>query len=130
MNKRVTPKERGLLKGAIRRVFSRSELRLKVMAAAKIEHHDPKRPRVKKWVRCSGCKEPVAQYQAAVDHIDPVIPVTTTFEQMSLDTVVDRMWCEENNLQILCELCHNAKTRLEKAQRPKVTRKKVKKKDT
>lgn len=116
-NTRITKKERGLLKGAFRRVFSRSELRLKVLNTARIEHKDSKRPRVTKWIRCALCKLPTAAYTAAVDHILPLVPVDTAFEDMSMDTVIDRLWCEENNLQVLCETCHDIKTKQESQQR-------------
>lgn len=123
-NPRITPKERGLLKGSIRRVFARSELRQKVLNSVNIEHHDPKRPRVKKWSRCPICDLPTPRYLMAVDHLDPVIPTNSSFEEMSLDTVVDRMWCVENNLQPICPLCHNKKTSLERVERNKHKKKK------
>lgn len=112
-NPRITPKERGLLKGAIRRVFSRSELRRKVMDAAEVKHFDPKRPRVTRWIRCAVCKELSPKYKGAADHIQPVIPVDSSFEEMSMDTVVDRLWCEEYNIQAICESCHKQKSRQE-----------------
>jgi 5-methylcytosine-specific restriction endonuclease McrA len=34
-------------------------------------------------------------------------------EEMTLDEVANRMWCEKNNLQVLDESCHNAKTKAE-----------------
>lgn len=117
MNKRVTKRERGLLKGAIRRVFSRSELRKAAIDLTRIEHTDPSRPRVRKWSRCPLCKLPTATYEMAVDHIQPIVPVTTSFEDMSLDTVVDRTWCELKGLQALCSPCHDSKTKQENAQR-------------
>lgn len=123
-NPRITKKERGLLKGACRRVFSRSELRRKVMDAAEIQHSDPSRPRVRKWIRCAVCKKPCPKYLAAADHVDPVIPVTSSFEEMSLDTVVDRLWCPEENLQAICERDHAVKTKEEaKARREHKKRK-------
>lgn len=109
-NPRITKKEQGLLKGALRRVFSRSELRNTVVNASLIEHSDPKRPRVKKWCRCALCKLPEARSYVAVDHIAPVIPLHRSFEEMSLDEVVDRLWCLLDNLQVLCETCHDDKT--------------------
>jgi CRISPR/Cas system CSM-associated protein Csm3 (group 7 of RAMP superfamily) len=119
MNERVTSRERGLIKGALRRVFSRSELRRKVLRAAIVEHTDPSRKRVKTWVTCNICGKPEAISNAVVDHLDPLIPVNTTFEQMSLDTVVDRLWCEENNLQVVDQACHKEKTAIERKQRRK-----------
>jgi 5-methylcytosine-specific restriction endonuclease McrA len=120
MNKRITPRERGLLKGAIRRVFARSELRKQVLMAAIVEFSDPLRTRVKTWVQCAICGGLEAKSYAVVDHIDPVIPVNKSFEEMSLDEVVDRMWCSIDNLQIVCETCHSIKTKEENKQRKKI----------
>lgn len=117
MNSRITPKERGLLKGAIRRVFSRSELRRKVIDAAVIEHSDPKRPRVTKWCRCFICLNPTAKYQTQVDHVIPVIPINSSFEELGLDATADRTWCDEENLQAICESCHDIKTKQERKAR-------------
>lgn len=123
MNKRVTAKERGLLKGSIRRVFARSELRLKILDASEIKHSDPKRPRVKRWCRCNVCKQPSARYSTAVDHIDPVVAVGSSFEEQGLDVTVDRTWCEETNLQSICEACHAAKSKHERAERKRSKKK-------
>lgn len=117
MNPRITKKERGLIKGALRRVFSRSELRRKAMERQVIEHSDPKRPRVKKWAWCAGCGVVEPAYLMAVDHIDPIIPVNSTLDEMSVEDLVNNMWCEENRLQFLEDMCHNAKTKAENAQR-------------
>lgn len=114
MNKRITPRERGLIKGGINRAFSRSELRNKVLDATRIEHSDPKRPRVKKWSRCPLCKQPCPTYLMAVDHIIPKIPLNSSFEEMSMDDYLDRTWCEEANLQAICDTCHDKKTALER----------------
>jgi 5-methylcytosine-specific restriction endonuclease McrA len=116
-NPRMTAKERNLLKGAIRRVFSRSDLRRKVVEATRIDYHDPNRPRVKKWSACQCCGFYTPTYQIEVDHKDPLVPINKTLEQMSWDTVVDRTWCEENNLWGICELCHTNKTKLERKAR-------------
>ena len=116
-NPRLVARERGLLKGAIRRVFSRSELRRAVIAKSVIEHKDPSRSRVTKWSRCALCGNPVASYQAEVDHISPLIPLDSSFEAMSLDEVVDRTWCPEYNLNVVCRPCHRAKSKQEMKER-------------
>ena len=121
-NPRITKKERGLLKGAIRRVFSRSELRSAVIQASVVKHSDPSRPKVKTWCRCNICGKPEAKSYCVVDHISPVVPVNTSFEEMSLDTVVDRMWCEKNNLQVVDPVCHDKKTKEERQQRKRSKR--------
>lgn len=110
MNKRVTPRERGLLKGAVRRVFARSDLRRQALDAAVIEHADESRPRVKKWCRCAVCEKPTPKYLTVVDHLDPVIPTDSSFEAMGLDKTVDRTWCDPSNLQPICPDCHKVKS--------------------
>lgn len=117
MNDRITKRERGLLKGAMRRVFSRSDLRRKVLDSVDVVHTDPNRPRVKKWSRCPVCTNLTPKYLMIVDHIDPVIPVNTSFENMSMDEVLDRMWCVIINLQPICATCHDSKTKVEREQR-------------
>lgn len=112
-NPRISKKEAGLLKGAVRRVFSRSELRQRVVARSRIEHSDPTRPRVKKWSRCEACKQPVATYEGAVDHVLPLVPLDSSLEEMSWDDLINRCWCDEKNLQFLDPLCHYEKTQSE-----------------
>lgn len=113
MNPRITKKEQGLLKGAIRRVFSRSELRKFAILTSIIEYIDPKRPRVKKWSMCTECKQPTPTYLMQVDHIDPIIPISKSLDTMSWDDVIDRTWCEQKGLNPLCKPCHSKKTKEE-----------------
>lgn len=109
-NPRMTKKELGLLKGAIRRVFSRSDLRRAIINLTIISHIDPLRPRVKKWSMCQSCLKPTPTYQMQLDHKDPIIPVDKSLEVMTWDEVIDRVWCEENNLTPLCKKCHLQKS--------------------
>jgi len=116
-NPRITPKDRKAIKGSLRRAFSRSELHKKVIEAALIKHSDPDRPRVKQWFRCNICGKPDARSYAVVDHIDPLVPIGQKFEDMDLNVVIDRLWCVENNLQAVDEVCHKIKSKAEKDQR-------------
>lgn len=116
-NKNVSNKDRNLIKGAIRRVFSRSEFRRQVVDAYRVEHSDPKHPRVKKWSICAECKKHTPSYKIEVDHIDPIVPINTTLEAMSWDTVVDRVFCDANNLNPICKECHKIKTKQERKER-------------
>lgn len=107
-------KERNLIKGALRRCFSRSELRKEALESATIPHTDPNRPRVTKWGVCQECGEIVPRYLMEVDHHDPVVPLDTAFEDITTwDEVVDRMWCHIKNLRPLCEGCHDRKSKAE-----------------
>lgn len=48
-----------------------------------------------------------------VDHINPIIDPHTGFT--TWDDVINRMFCEDDNLQALCYSCHKQKTDKEKA---------------
>lgn len=49
---------------------------------------------------------------AIVDHIDPIISPETGF--VSWDETIERMFCEAENLQLLCHDCHTQKTNEER----------------
>ncbi len=48
-----------------------------------------------------------------VDHIKPVVDPNVGW--VSWDSVIENLFCEKDNLQVLCELCHKIKTDEEKA---------------
>ena len=73
--------------------------------------------------RCEGCKElvPTTIKNGArrtknilVDHIEPIVPVTGW---VSWDSCIERMFCETDNLQLLCKACHDAKSKEETGER-------------
>jgi len=53
------------------------------------------------------------------DHISPIVPVTGW---VSWDDCIERMFCEEENLQILCKACHDDKSAGEAKQRAEFRR--------
>jgi len=123
MNKPDSPKERNLIKGAIRRVFSRSELRRAAMKDCVVpDYHDPSRPRVTKWATCSICKELHPAYKMEIDHSEPVIPPGLTLDDMTWDEVIDRLWCEPYNLKAVCKPCHKIKSKIENFERRRLKR--------
>lgn len=114
MNKPNNAKERNLLKGVMRRLFGRSEVRRSVIDKAIIKgYKDPKRKAVKFWVKCEECGKLEAKSNVQVDHRTPLVPLDKSLEDMSWDEVVDRLWCDEDNLQIICKPCHIAKSKAE-----------------
>lgn len=113
----ITKKERGLIKGSIRRVFSRSELRKSVIDRSRRNYTDANRPRVKKWSACLDCDKFIPTYQMEVDHVDPIVPITMSLESMTWDEIVNRIWCDPKNLRAICRDCHKQKTKLETKKR-------------
>ena len=112
-NPRITKKDINLIKAALRRAFTRSELRNQVIKEAIVIHSDPNRPKVKTWCLCSICWKPEAKSYCIVDHVIPLVPIGVSFEDMSLKDAVDRLWCEKSNLQVLDKVCHNIKSKQE-----------------
>lgn len=84
---------------------------------------------------CAGCGEEVPATTKVggkrvknvhVDHILPIVDPDVGF--VSYDVLIERMFCEADNLQVLCNECHTAKTDDEKA-RAKVRRQREKELD-
>lgn len=72
--------------------------------------------------RCAGCGElvpstvkdgRVRKKNVHVDHIEPVIDPAVGW--VSWDSCIERMFCELDNLQVLCTTCHDIKCNEEKA---------------
>lgn len=47
-----------------------------------------------------------------VDHIEPIVDPNEGFT--TFDTYINNMFCEKDNLQLLCKDCHNQKTKKER----------------
>lgn len=99
--------------------FIKSALRSASMKWAPIQQVK-KEARVRRgFYQCSGCGEVVPATlppkpgnkrrikNVLVDHIDPIIDPHTGFT--TWDDFVDRLFCEKENLQVLCHACHQEK---------------------
>lgn len=64
--------------------------------------------------KCAGCGSIVGASYGAVDHINPVVPISG-FE--GFDSFVNNMFCEKDGLQFLCNNCHDKKTEKENENR-------------
>ena len=74
--------------------------------------------------KCEMCNEVYPQKEIKMDHKEPVVDPKTSF--VDWNTYIERMFCNEEGFQALCESCHFLKTTLEHEVR-KVYRKKIKK---
>ncbi len=61
--------------------------------------------------QCKSCKNWFPEKQINVDHI---IPAGSLNCAEDLPGFVERLFCEQDNLQVLCGNCHNIKTQNEK----------------
>ena len=66
---------------------------------------------------CVACEGEFVATDVQVDHIHPVVDPKTGF--VSWDVYIDRMFCEIENLQVMCKTCHKVKTNQEKFERKK-----------
>lgn len=95
--------------------FIRSALRQKSRRWAPIYQclQDARRPnksknkRLKWEYQCSGCKRWKPNTEVSVDHITPAGSLNS-FED--LPGFVQRLFCESNGLQVLCDTCHDKKS--------------------
>lgn len=61
--------------------------------------------------QCASCKKWFPEKQINVDHIVPAGSLNCAAD---LPGFVERLFCEQDNLQVLCTGCHDKKTKLEK----------------
>jgi 5-methylcytosine-specific restriction endonuclease McrA len=61
--------------------------------------------------QCNKCKHWFAEKKINVDHI---IPAGTLTCANDLPGFVERLFCEAQNLQVLCESCHDKKTQTDR----------------
>jgi 5-methylcytosine-specific restriction endonuclease McrA len=61
--------------------------------------------------QCNECKQWFPDKKINVDHVTPAGSLNCAND---LPGFVERLFCEIDNLQILCEVCHNVKTQNEK----------------
>ena len=75
--------------------------------------------RIAQHYRCAHCLQEFTSKDMEVDHVQPVVNPLTGFE--SWDVFIDRLFCEQDNLQAICKSCHKIKTKQEKTIRKNAT---------
>ncbi len=87
------------------------------------EGANPATGRKCKLHKCSDCCRLFPAKDVAADHIEPVVPVdgkwgdTTEYLGVNWNELLPRLFCEEENYQVLCHGCHSEKTEVEKRMR-------------
>ena len=117
-NKRPKYNANSAIRSAVRRTFSRSPMVREVMMKVRRERpwfksdgSQAAKPRVE--FMCSICNEWHMGKNIQVDHIEPVVDPTEGFKDWN--TFISRLFCDVNNLAVLCKTCHEIKTNKEKA---------------
>lgn len=68
--------------------------------------------RMAEHYKCAECKEDFPSKEVQTDHRSPVVEPEVGF--VDWDTFIQRLYCDKENLQILCTSCHKAKTLTER----------------
>jgi 5-methylcytosine-specific restriction endonuclease McrA len=102
------------VKSALRAASRRWPPKYQVLNEAYVDKRtNTKTGRMAKHYRCNACKELYPSSEIQVDHINPLIDPTIGFT--TWDDVINNMFCERDNLQVLCKACHKIKTAYEKS---------------
>ena len=101
--------------GVLRKGLSRFPAKYNALKGAFLgKKINPSSGRMCSFYVCAGCSEGYPSTKVQVDHIRPIVP-TTGFK--SWDEVINRAFCKEDGLQVLCLSCHKAKSLKENATR-------------
>lgn len=105
MNDISSPEFRKFLSRQLRRTSYMWAPRTEALKAAKVA-----------WGKytCAHCNEIHQKKDIAIDHVDPVCPVTGF---AGWDVEIARLFCVVEGFQILCKPCHKIKTTSENAER-------------
>jgi hypothetical protein len=68
--------------------------------------------RIAQHYRCKICTGEYPATQVEVDHMVPVVDATLGFT--TWDSYIENMFCDKENLQVVCKPCHKIKTKGER----------------
>jgi 5-methylcytosine-specific restriction endonuclease McrA len=90
--------------------------KFETLNSAKTEKRvNTKTGRVAQHYLCNHCCNEFPAKDVQVDHIMPVVEPSKGFK--TWDDFIDKLYCEKDNLQVLCKPCHLIKSNLEKQEK-------------
>jgi len=98
------------IRGALRMQWKRYPLKIEFKnsrAISNFEGSGVTNPRVKKVVQCDECKNWFAQSATEVDHLKPC---GTIRDWETASTFMHNMFCDKDNMSIVCVPCHALRT--------------------
>jgi len=109
---------RAFIISALRAHMKRFPPKWKALKAAMVGKKVNKRSgRLAEHYLCASCGGFFVARDVQVDHIDPVVSPEEGFQDWW--TYMNRLYCEAENLQVLCKSCHKDKTNAERKERMK-----------
>jgi 5-methylcytosine-specific restriction endonuclease McrA len=109
---------RAFIISALRAYMKRFPPKWKALKAAMVGKKVNKRSgRLAEHYLCASCGGFFVARDVQVDHIDPVVSPEEGFQDWW--TYMNRLYCEAENLQVLCKPCNKDKTNAERKERAK-----------
>ena len=102
------------IRSALRRASSKYPVKFQVKEAARRVKPKQKAGRHRFEYQCNECNGWFPDKDVAVDHIEPAGSLK---EYADLPGFVERLLCEPDGLQVLCNQCHDVKTANERKKR-------------
>jgi 5-methylcytosine-specific restriction endonuclease McrA len=100
---------RSFVTSALRGAFRRWQPKYTTLKAACVGvRKNPLSGRDAKHYLCVACGDSYPQKNVQVDHKEPIGPTTTW------DEFIEKLFCEADNLQVLCKPCHKIKSAAER----------------
>jgi hypothetical protein len=104
--------------GGLKRSFSRSPIVRDFLKKNRREEDWFKKDGTKAskkhvFYTCAYCKQEFNSTKIQVDHIEPVVPLNIPAKHMSMDMFIERLFVDEDKLQILCKAHHKEKSNSE-----------------
>jgi len=100
--KTLKQRQETFIKAALRRASLRWEGRNQAFVQARIKRG---------LYKCADCGDGFKRNQVQLDHIDPVIDIK--LGSTNWDDYINRLLPDVSGFQVLCENCHDNKTRIE-----------------
>lgn len=99
---------RGFITSALRSAMRRWPPKYEAIKAAYVGTRiNPKTKRMAQRFCCAACGKACLRNNVQVDHTLPIGTCATW------DEFIERLFCEQDNLQVLCKKCHKKKTKEE-----------------
>lgn len=103
------------IKSALRSASQRWPPKYRVLSRACVgTKTNPRTGRLAKHYLCQSCKNEFVAKDVEVNHIIPVIPISG-FDDWG--KTIERLFCEEDGLEVLCKPCHKSLTKQENEER-------------